>query len=656
VSAPSHRHSPPEVGTTYLGSGRTRFAVWAPRLSRLAVRITGPAPRDPIPLPRLPGGWFAATLDEVWPGTRYRYVLDDDRERPDPAARALPEGVHGPAEVVDPAAFAWTDAGWRGKPLKDMVLYEVHVGTFTPEGTFDAILPRLPALRDLGVTALELMPVASFPGSRDWGYDGVGLFAPQRSYGGPAGLQRLVDACHALGLAVVLDVVYNHLGPEGNYLAEFGPYFTDRYRTPWGQAVNFDGEGSRGVRDFVLANALVWIRDYHLDGLRLDAVHSIFDESPLHILRELNDALQRLARRLGRIVPVVAESDLNDRRVIDPVRRGGYGLAGQWSDDFHHALHVLLTGERGGYYADFGSLAQLGKAYTDGFVYDGIYSGYRGQVHGTPTRDLPAERFVVCTQNHDQVGNRAQGERLSALVDFERLKLAAVALLLSPAVPLLFMGEEYGEIVPFMFFADFGDPALRAAVTRGRREEFAAFGWTGEVPDPQDPATFSRSKLKWGRREQEPHRWLLDLYRTLLRLRREYPALGVGGRQRLDATLLDEDTLLLRRGGPRGGVALAALRFAPTGSVMRPTLPAGSWRRLVDTAEERFGGPGAKSPEAFLLRRGGRVELELDGYGAALYLRDPPRRLSTLRGRPAPNREVPEGDPTSPPGGPPLAA
>jgi maltooligosyltrehalose trehalohydrolase len=386
--------------------------------------------------------------------------------------------------------------------------------------------------------------------------------------------------------------------------------------------VNFDGEGSRGVRDFVIANALVWIRDYHIDGLRLDAVHSVFDASPVHILRELNDAIERLARRLGRSVPVIAESDLNDRRLIDPVRRGGYGLAGQWSDDFHHALHALLTGERNGYYADFGSLGQLAKAYTDGFVYDGVFSRYRGRAHGTPVRDIPGERFVVCTQNHDQVGNRAQGERLSALVEFERLKLAAVALLLSPSVPLLFMGEEYGESAPFLFFADFGDPALRAAVTQGRRQEFEAFGWTGEVLDPQDPSTFCRSKLHWGRREQLPHRWLLDLYRSLLELRREHPVLGLGGKQRIDASRLDKETLLLRRGGARGAAAFAVLRFGAAGCVAQPAVPPGSWRRLVDTAEGRFGGAGAKSPAWLSARRGGRVQLELDGYGAVIYLRD----------------------------------
>jgi maltooligosyltrehalose trehalohydrolase len=568
------------------------------------------------------GGYFTATT-RGGAGLRYFYVLDGERRRPDPASRALPEGVHGPSEVVDTGAFAWTDPGWRGMALRDMVLYEIHVGAFTPEGTFEAVIPRLPRLQELGVTSIELMPVASFPGSRNWGYDGVGLFAPQRSYGGPTGLQRLVDACHTCGLAVVLDVVYNHMGPEGNYLAEFGPYFTDRYQTPWGQAINYDGEDARGVREFVIANAKYWVREFHIDGLRLDAVHGIFDACPVHILRELNDAVQGLARRLHRIVPVVAESDLNDRRVIDPVRKGGYGLAGQWSDDFHHALNTLLTGERRGYYADFGSIDQLAKAYTDGFVYDGQYSPFRGRPHGTQSRDIPPDRFVVCAQNHDQVGNRAQGERLSSLVDFEALKLAATSVLLSPYVPMLFMGEEYGEGAPFLFFTDFGDSALQAAVSRGRREEFAAFGWTGEVPDPQAPSTFARSKLTWSLQGQEPHGRLWEYYRTLLEIRREHPVLGVAEKRRLTALADGTRALVVSRRGKDGSAAFFVLHFEPEGRAIRLRIPPGPWRRLVDTAEARFGGPGAKSPAFLPAPRGGWVEIELAGHGAVVYLREP---------------------------------
>lgn len=613
--------SPAGPGATCLGDGRVRFRVWAPRCRRVAVRPAHATPCEPVPMRPAVRGWFETTLEGLGPGTRYTYLLDGKRERPDPASRSQPDGVHGPSEVVDTGAFAWTDRDWRGRPLKDMVLYEIHVGTFTADGTFDAVIPRLDRLQELGVTAVELMPVASFPGSRNWGYDGVGLFAPQRTYGGPAALQRLVDACHARGLAVVLDVVYNHLGPEGNYLAEFGPYFTDRYTTPWGQAVNYDGDDARGVRDLVVANAVYWIREYRLDGLRLDAVHGIFDASPVHILRELNDAVGRLARRLGRIVPVVAESDLNDRRVIDPVRRGGYGLAGQWNDDFHHALHTALTGERSGYYADFGSLAQLAKAYTDGFIYDGRYSAFRGRPHGTPTRDVPGERFVVCIQNHDQVGNRARGERLSALVEFDRLKLAAVALLISPYVPLLFMGEEYGERAPFLFFTDFDDPALREAVTRGRREEFAAFGWTGDVPDPQDPTTFLRSRLDWDAQVRESHAQLRHCYRALLALRRQCPALGVGGKRRVAVRVDGEDVLTVVRRDPGGATALGVLNFSREPQSVTPRLQPGPWRRVLDTGEERFGGAGMRTPALFSVARRDRTRLDVGPLGAVIFLR-----------------------------------
>ena len=567
------------------------------------------------------GGWFEVTLDSVGPGTRYTYLLEGKRDRPDPTSRAQPEGVHGPSEVVDPTAFHWGDGTWRGLALRNMVLYEIHVGTFTPEGTFEAVIPRLERLRDLGITAIELMPVASFPGARNWGYDGVGLFAPQHTYGGPDGLRRLVDACHARGLAVVLDVVYNHLGPEGNYLAEYGPYFTDRYTTPWGPAINYDGEDARGVREFIIANALSWTQEYHIDGLRLDAVHGIFDASPVHILREVNEAVQRLARRLGRIVPVIAESDLNDRRVIDPVRKGGHGLAGQWNDDFHHSLHALLTGERFGYYADFGSITHLAKAYTDGFVYDGQQSVFRGRRHGTPTRDIPAERFVVFAQNHDQVGNRARGERLSSMVRFEALKLAASALFLSPYVPLLFMGEEYGELAPFLFFTDFGDPALQAAVGRGRREEFAAFGWTAEVPDPQDPMSFVRSTLDWELQSREPHCWLWEYYRMLLTLRQTHPVLGLGGRRPV-ARMLNQQTLHLSRQGTDGSAAFALLHFSPAGCAARLRVGPGAWRRLVDSGEEQFGGPGGKSPSSLQACQRTQAEIEMAAYGAVVYLRE----------------------------------
>jgi maltooligosyltrehalose trehalohydrolase len=597
------------------------------------VAVVAPEPAR-IPLGRTADGYHVGE-GEGAPGARYFFLLDGQRRRPDPWARALPVGVHGPAEIVDLDAFVWTDHGWRGRPLHDLVLYELHVGTFTPDGTFDAIIPRLDRLAELGVTALELMPVASFPGIRNWGYDGVGLFAPQQSYGGPAGLQRLVDACHARGLAVFLDVVYNHLGPEGNYLAEFGPFFTDRYRTPWGAAMNFDGEGSRGVRDFVVANALSWIRDYHIDGLRLDAVHGIFDASPIHILREVNDAVQALAAGLGRHVPVVAESDQNDRRVLDPTAGGGLGLAGVWNDDFHHSLHALLTGERSGYYADFGAPEQLAKAIAHGFVYDGLHSVARGRPHGTATTDIPGERFVVFAQNHDQVGNRAWGERLGSLTDLEGLKLAATALLLSPSVPLLFMGEEYGDPAPFLFFTDFEEPALREAVSRGRQEEFTAFRWGEATPDPQDPVAFSRSRLTWPLQERPPHDWLRAYYQGLLAIRKSLPSLAAGGKERTTVEVLEARTLALLRRGADGRDAVVLLRFAPEPGAAWPWMPAGIWRRLLDSAEPRFGGLGADSPPVVPMPDAGRVRIGLGGHGAAVYRRDPPGSAICEEGFPA---------------------
>ena len=432
------------LGALYLGNNRCRFRVWAPLADTVAVHVI--APREKlVPLRREERGYHCGVAEGVEPGSLYFYLLDGEKERPDPASRYQPQGVHGPSQVVDPRAFAWTDRCWFGPARQELIFYEIHVGTFTPAGTFDAIIPYLDEIRELGITAIELMPVAQFPGSRNWGYDGVYPFAVQNSYGGPEGLRRLVDACHRYRLAIFLDVVYNHLGPEGNYLRDFAPYFTDRYRTPWGPALNLDGPGSDEVRRFFTENALYWLTEFHLDGLRLDAIHAIFDFSARHFLEELTDVVHRQAERLGRRVYVIAESDLNDARVIRPRAVGGYGLDAQWSDDFHHSLHALLTGERNGYYQDFGTLAHMARAFRKGYTYTGQYSAYRRRRHGNSTRFCGAQQFVVFAQNHDQVGNRAGGERLGTLVSFAALKLAAGVVLLSPFLPLLFMGEEYGE-------------------------------------------------------------------------------------------------------------------------------------------------------------------------------------------------------------------
>lgn len=516
----------PECGALSQEDGSVRWRVWAPKAKHVELVLMDGKSRAVRPMEREEQGYFSFTSDRLPSGQRYAYRLDGGPERPDPASRWQPDGVSRPSAVLDQDEFHWTEAGWSGIPRKDLVFYELHVGTFTPEGTFDAVIPRLPALRELGVTALELMPVAQFPGTRNWGYDGVHPYAPQHSYGGPHGLQRLVDACHRQGLAVFLDVVYNHIGPEGAYLAEFGPYFTERYRTPWGAAVNYDDAGSDHVRKFVLDNVRMWIGDYHFDGLRLDAIHAIYDFGARHILRDIKDAAESASKGRGYGAHIVAESDLNDVRIVLPPERGGYGLDAQWSDDFHHAVHACLTGERQGYYIDYGRSEQLAKALTDTFVLDGCYSRSRDRRHGDSAGGLPGDRFVICTQNHDQVGNRAVGDRLTTQLSPPAQRLAASLLLLAPHLPLLFMGEEYGEARPFQFFCSFSDPALIENVRAGRRREFEAFHRDGmDVPDPQAESTFEASRLSWSW-ESDPHRaGLRRLYQDLLRARREWPAL-----------------------------------------------------------------------------------------------------------------------------------
>ena len=578
-------------GATVQPDGSVSFSVWAPQVLTLSVLL----PDRAVPLKRTDEGLYTGIVSDLAVGAPYSYLLDGSRARPDPVSRYQPHGVHGPSAVVAPAAFPWTDHHWRGLPLQDLVLYELHVGTFTAEGSFRAIIPYLDYLKEeLGVTAIELMPIAAFPGARNWGYDGVHPYAPQSSYGGPAELQSLVDACHEKGLAVALDVVYNHLGPEGNYLREYGPYFTSRYHTPWGDALNFDGEQSHQVRRYVIDNALYWITEYHIDILRLDAIHSIFDNSPTHLLQELTAAVHAQGHALGRTVLVIAESDLNDNRVITPSEQGGWGLDAQWSDDFHHALHVLMTGERTGYYQDFGRPSDLVTALTEGFVYQGQYAPYRGRPHGTSSRQLPSERFVVCTQNHDQVGNRANGERLSVLVPASALKLAAGIVLCTPTLPLLFMGEEYGERAPFLYFTSHTDPALAQAVSEGRRREFSHAVGSQAVPDPQAEETFLRSKLQHSLREQAPHRALLRFYRDVLALRKHVPALRAGGKEYMKVqTWADSRVLLIHRAPPQGEAIVVLASIAATPLVATVTFPTGQWQKVMDADEARYGGTGS---------------------------------------------------------------
>jgi maltooligosyltrehalose trehalohydrolase len=488
-------------------------------------------------------GWWEADVEGAGPGSRYGFALDGGEPRPDPRSASQPDGVLGLSQVVDQSAFHWRDERWRAAPLYGSILYELHIGTFSPEGTFDGAIARLPHLVALGVDAVEIMPVAEFSGDRGWGYDCVDLFAPHHAYGGPDGLKRLVDACHRAGLAVLLDVVYNHLGPVGNFLAEYGPYFTERHRTPWGAAVNFEGPGSDEVRRLVIDNALMWIRDYHVDGLRLDAVQIIVDQSPTHILEQLATEVAALAESTHRPAYLIAETDLNDPRVVRSRDAGGYALDAAYSDDWHHALHAALTGERIGYYQDFGSLTVLAKALRQAWVYDGEWSPFRRRTRGRRAPDLPAHTFVVFAQNHDQVGNRASGDRLSMLVDRKRLRIAAALLLTTPFTPMLFQGEEWAASTPFQYFTDHRDPGLGKAVAEGRRREFAAFGWTPEtVPDPQDAGTFERSRLRWEEIDEPAHGEMLMWYRDLIALRRRLPPAS-----REDVRALAED----RRGTVR---------------------------------------------------------------------------------------------------------
>jgi maltooligosyltrehalose trehalohydrolase len=490
-------------------------------------------------------------------------------------------------------SFEWTDRDWKGLALEDSVFYEVHVGTFTREGTFAALLASLDQLATLGVTTIEIMPIAQFPGQRNWGYDGVYPFAVQNSYGTPRDLQMFVNAAHSRGLAVALDVVYNHLGPEGNYLSEYGPYFTDRYKTPWGAALNFDGPDSDEVRHFFLENALYWLENFHIDALRLDAIHGIFDASAFPFLAELSKEVDAFATRAGRTVALVAESDLNDARVLRPTCEGGFGMASQWSDDFHHSVHTLLTGENSGYYEDFGDVQQLAGTLQQGWYYAGQYSRHRRRRHGNAPPPFKGSNYVVCTQNHDQVGNRALGERISSLVDFESLKLAAGANLLSPFVPLLFMGEEYGETAPFLYFTSHGDERLAEAVRRGRTEEFRAFRWQGQIPDPQAESTFARSQLNRTLGQEQPHRTLLRFYQMLLRFRSEHrlsrtgaPTIREFGASKV--LLVLEDT--------RASRIATLFNFGDAPADLGSGILEGQWETKINSSGLAWLGPGPDLP------------------------------------------------------------
>ena len=495
------------------------FSVWAPDAKKVAVQVDG----ERLPMEQAEHGWWRLAVQSAGHGTNYGFLLNEDpKVYPDPRSGWQPDGVHGLSRIYDASRFQWKHDDFRALPLSEAIIYELHIGTFTQEGTFDAAIAKLDYLRDLGVTHVEILPVAAFEGERGWGYDGVSLYAPHMVYGGPEALQRLVDACHERGLAAMLDVVYNHFGPAGNYAPQFGPYMDPKHSTPWSSAINLEDAGSTGVRKFLIDNALHWLRDYHFDGLRLDAVHSLVDRSALHFLEQMRRAIDQLGEHTGHHYVLVAESDANDPRLVTPIDGSGLGMDAQWSDDFHHALFAVLTGERTGYYADFGSIAQLAKALQCVFVYDGQYSEFRGRVQGRPVVGQPADRFLGYIQNHDQIGNRAFGERLSHVAGFKKSKIAAAIVLTAPFVPMLFEGEEFAASTPFQYFTDFSDEALRKAVSEGRQQEHAPEGvYWKDVPDPADPVTMERSKLRWEELKLPDHAEMLEWYRGLIRLRKE---------------------------------------------------------------------------------------------------------------------------------------
>jgi maltooligosyltrehalose trehalohydrolase len=523
------------------------FRVWAPKAKSVKVKVAS----KKHSLKSEKDGWWAASVEEAAPGMDYVFLLNgQEQEIPDPRSQFQPEGVNGPSRIVDHSAFSWTDAGFHAKSPQSALIYELHIGTFTREGTCEAAREKLSYLRDLGVTHIELLPFAAFPGRHGWGYDGVDLFAPHAAYGTPDDLKRLVDAAHGKGMGVIMDVVYNHFGPAGNYLGLFGDYFTDQHKTPWGDAVNLEDAGSHEVRRFFCDNALMWLRDYHMDGLRLDAVHAYMDRSAIPFMEQINAEVDALQAETGRSYIMIAESDLNDPRLVRAREAYGYGFDAQWSDDFHHALVALLTEDISGYYADFGSMADLAQSLSSVFVYDGQFSAFRNRVHGRSAHGLPGWKFVGYSQNHDQVGNRAKGERLVHLTDVARAKIAAAVTLLSPFVPMLFQGEEWAASTPFLYFTNHPDEELGRLVSEGRKKEFAAFGWKPEeIPDPQEEKTFLRSKLKWSEVTETPHAEMLAWYKELIALRRSRPELTDGAVDQVEIDFdEDERWMTIQRG------------------------------------------------------------------------------------------------------------
>ncbi|MCB1193247.1 MAG: malto-oligosyltrehalose trehalohydrolase [Leptospiraceae bacterium] len=582
-------------GATYLGNHQTEFVVWAPLAEDVSVHILEPQERVEK-LVSTDQVYHRGILKDVKPGAKYKYILQngkETKERPDPASRFQPIDVHGNSEVID-LNFHWTDGSWKGIPQKELVLYELHIGTFSKEGTFKGIESHLDELCNLGVNAIELLPISQFPGNRNWGYDGAYHYAVQNSYGRPEDLMHLINLCHSKGIAVFLDVVYNHFGPEGNYLGDYAPYSSQYYHTPWGHAMNFDGHGSDGTRNFFIQNAIYWIRDFHFDGLRLDAIHAIVDPSATPFLEEMMEDINELKTILGRELCIIAESDRNDPRFIIPQSAGGIGMDASWNDDFHHSVHTLLTGEKDGYYSDFGSIQELAKCYRDAYTFTGQHSEFRDKRHGKFPTGVPDENFITFIQNHDQTGNRMFGDRLSTLVDWEGLKLAAGAMFFSPFIPMLFMGEEYGEINPFLYFIHHLDQQLVEAVRKGRREEFKSFAWKGEPFDPQDESTFLKCKLNRDLVKDKKHRGLLDFYKKSIELSKHFRLDGTMDRKSMETISFEKQKVLILR--YYGNEKLLIFQNYHKEQNVISVVWNGEWEKIMDSNDVAFQGKGELIP------------------------------------------------------------
>ena len=582
------------IGVNFNNGDEAEVVVWAPKATILSLVIDGE--EEPLQMHPAEYGYWKLITPILKKGSRYKFQINNAGTYPDPASTSQPAGVHNSSEAIDLTEFEWTDSTWNNPPLDDYIFYELHTGTFSQKGTFEGIEEKLSYLKELGITAIEIMPIAQFPGERNWGYDGVFPFAVQHSYGGAKALQQLVNACHNIGLAVVLDVVYNHLGPEGNYLDNYGNYFTNKYHTPWGKAVNFDDAWCDGVRHYFIENVLMWFRDFHIDALRLDAVHAIKDFSPKHILEEIKEKVDELVEATGKKHYLIIETDLNDNGYINPIEQHGLGMDAQWLDDFHHALRVTAVNEHTGYYQDFNGIHHLAKSYTDAYVYDGMYSAHRKKIFGVKASENEGKQFVVYSQNHDQVGNRMLGERTSQLVSIEMQKVMAGAVLISPYLPMLFMGEEYGEANPFLYFVNHTDDELTHAVSQGRKKEFAEFYPNDEAPDPNAPETFLKSKLQWDAINAQPQQLLFNYYKQFIALRKSVPALHIADRKNIKVIVMEEQQLLVVERKNNTETVICLLNFSKKVQAYSIGAVINDWVKIIDSASAEWNGPGEIAP------------------------------------------------------------